>query len=734
MRISPKTPLRRLATIVFVTLITIPLLTSSAQADPDQSIMERICPVDSYPEIEIVDSGISSVITGPNYFDDSIDPHSDSHMLLDSTVYGQYGTAGLSWHYIQAHCMDGWVSIIPRFLGDSMFSWAKGIGHTTIVVYQYALSAGFLVGVEQFFSDVIVNMRDGLWRPLIPTVVILGAVWMAWVGLIKKRFTLSVEGAVWMIAATVFGFWMMAHPHSLMQTTNTFINGITATVNQLVSSALQGQHVGGINYCPAGIYRDSDHLDPEQHNGIEKAEWESHNHYYIRVTSENLYTNLLCRPWGKGQFGGTVEGESAFIHSGADLFISQSVGRVEHDYIRDQSRDNANYFQEEVVSEKNQLFDETKETMQQLYPDVYPSFAGDRPWERSGVAFITLIANILVAAMVITLSIVLLVAKFSLLLALLLFPIIGLIGIHPGYGKIVLKRWIELVVGLILKQILISFIVSVFVGMTANLFAWGDLGRGVLGMVVFLISIIAYRHHLSRIFAATDGATAVDRITSKAVQLGPEIKRASNAIPIVAYGRMQAWGWRNKHKVAAAAVGVGAAAGRSATASAGPEQAPPLRGLRGRAARHLERVTDPPESAPALRPASAGENTDGKSTGRSSTVAETPRSGHTPSRRKGMLARGASAGDRSTPEDTSTPRTSSRAPVPVDAAPPASVSSVSPRGRRPEDAPSRPRRAPVLGRQWEPPRSLRGAVPWAVPRKKGLPGKLFPFGDRRGKK
>jgi len=33
-------------------------------------------------------------------------------------------------------------------------------------------------------------------------VIILGAVWLGWYGLIRKRVTLTIESAVWMVVAT----------------------------------------------------------------------------------------------------------------------------------------------------------------------------------------------------------------------------------------------------------------------------------------------------------------------------------------------------------------------------------------------------------------------------------------------------------------------------------------------------------------------------------------------------
>lgn len=738
MRISPKKALARLVTVLFTILMTAPLLTSSAQAEPDQTFLQRICPGDPYPEIEIVGGGLQSVVEGPSYFDESYDPDEGwAYMPLEATVYGQYGTAGLSWHYVSDHCFDGFTTMVPRWLANTMFDWTKGIGHTTIVVYQYALSDGFLHDIAGLFASVMEGMRDGIWRPLIPVMTILGAAWMAWVGLIKQRFTLSVQGAVWMISAITFGFWMLAHPLSLMNATTTFVNGITAGLSSVVAKGTEESMWGNGGGCPPAIYGDSEALDLESNMfSREKLDWESDNHYFIRLTSDTLHSELLCRPWGRGQFGPGYWGEGAFIHHGAEVFTSQSVSRIELEEVRDRvGSEQGEYYRTEIVAPKNAQYQEVHDFLQERDPTVYATFSGDRAWERSGVAFAALMANILVAAVVITISVALLVAKFCLLFAFLIFPIVGLIGIHPGYGRTVLRRWFELVLGLILKQVFMTLVVAIFVGMATVLFSRADLGRGILGMIVFLISLLVYRRHLSRIFAATDGASAVDRIASTATQVGPELRRASNAIPIIAYGRLQKWGWRNKAKIATvAAVGGGIASSQAAArAGAAPEDAPPLRGLKRRMSDYLERTAEPGARAadpprPAHRPLPAAPEP--------ATRPAPPLPAHP--RRKGMLGGG---GRNVPPPETppaDAPRPSTRAPQPLPdgPAPATAPAASSPSGRRPEDAPARPRppRArPRLGSQWQPPGRLREAVPWSVPRKRPLPLRMFPFGDRRGK-
>ena len=45
--------------------------------------------------------------------------------------------------------------------------------------------------------------------------VILGAIWLAWQGLIRKRATRTIEGTVWMVIACAAAIWLIGAPGGL---------------------------------------------------------------------------------------------------------------------------------------------------------------------------------------------------------------------------------------------------------------------------------------------------------------------------------------------------------------------------------------------------------------------------------------------------------------------------------------------------------------------------------------
>src|SRR5699024_10251534 len=138
----------------------------------------------------------------------------------DASVYGQYGTAGLQWHMITESCVDGITNSAQATLTNSVWDLSKTINQSTITVYQAATSDGLLSSFTGLIESLVETFREGLWRPLIPTVVILGAVWLGWYGLIRKRMTLTIESSVWMIGATVFGIWLLISPSQVLGLSN----------------------------------------------------------------------------------------------------------------------------------------------------------------------------------------------------------------------------------------------------------------------------------------------------------------------------------------------------------------------------------------------------------------------------------------------------------------------------------------------------------------------------------
>lgn len=418
--------------LVLAGLVVLPL--SGAQAAP-------LCPGEPAPLPESAGSGADGLLVPPR--SQSAVESAPSGLPPDASMYGQYGTAGQQWHMITESCVDGISNGAQATLANTAWDLSKTINQSTITVYQAATSDGLLASFNELVENVVVTLREGIWRPLIPTVVILGALWLGWYGLIRKRMTLTIESSIWMVAATALGLWIMVNPAQIMGMASSLVN----SGSQLVTSAVgQVPYGGGSGTCPAGA------------EAPERADWESESDFQVRRNANMLWSSLVCQPWMAGQFGNSDVGEVAASFHATDLIAAQGISRIEQQQIADEEID-ANA----LISEKQEAYEAISADMQEYYPSVYPLFSGEDQGSRLGVATLALFASIFAGGLILAGSVALIVLKIAFLLLFLLSPIFLLIGIHPGYGRMVLLRWVELMVGFLLKQIFIVLLISLLV-------------------------------------------------------------------------------------------------------------------------------------------------------------------------------------------------------------------------------------------------------------------------------
>ncbi|WDZ91845.1 type IV secretion system protein [Nocardiopsis sp. HUAS JQ3] len=536
---------RLLMTFLMLTgLVVLPL--SGAQANP-------LCPGEPAPLPESAGSGSDGLLVPPQS-QSSIEGSTDG-LPPDASMYGQYGTAGQQWHMITESCVDGISNGAQATLANTAWDLSKTINQSTITVYQAATSDGLLASFNELVENVVVTLREGIWRPLIPTVVILGALWLGWFGLIRKRMTLTIESSIWMIAATALGLWILVNPAQIMG----MASGLVNSGSQLVTSTVgQIPYGGGSGTCPSGA-------EPP-----ERADWESEADFQVRRNADMLWSSLVCQPWVAGQFGnGDIAESAAHVH-GTELIAAQAISRIEQQQIVDEEA-NAN----ELVTEKQESYEAIAADVQEFYPSVYPLFAGDDQGSRLGVATLALFASVFAGGLILAGSVALIVLKIGFLLLFILAPVFLLIGIHPGYGRMVLLRWVEMMIGFLLKQIFVVLLISLLV-MCYGMVMSTSLGWGLqmILLALFTVALFVYRKPFVYLFASVNANTFTSRIVSDAAR-SQALGESAVVLPPVAYLRAQNWGRRRAGTIIAAANGVPAGSAAAGTSDArAPEDTP----------------------------------------------------------------------------------------------------------------------------------------------------------------
>ncbi|MGW9347013.1 type IV secretion system protein [Nocardiopsis flavescens] len=585
---------------------------TAAQANP-------LCPGEPAPLPESAGSGSDGLLVPPQ--SQSAIEGSPDGLPPDASMYGQYGTAGQQWHMITESCVDGISNGPQATLANTAWDLSKTINQSTITVYQAATSDGLLASFNELVENVVVTLREGIWRPLIPTVVILGAIWLGWYGLIRKRMTLTLESTVWMVGATALGLWIMVNPAQVMGLASNLVNSggqlVTSTVGQI-------PYGGGSGTCPSGA-------EPP-----ERADWESESDFQVRRNADMLWSSLVCQPWVAGQFGnGDIAESAAHIH-GTDLIETQAISRIEQQQILEEEAD-AN----ELVAAKQESYESIASDVQEFYPSVYPLFSGQDQGSRLGVATLALFASVFAGGLILAGSVALIVLKIAFLILFLLSPVFLLIGIHPGYGRMVLLRWVELMVGFLLKQIFVVLLISLLV-MCYGMIMSTSLGWGLqmILLALFTVALFVYRKPFAYLFSSVNANTFTSRVVGDAA--GSQVlSKSATVLPPVAYLKAQNWGRRNSAAIAGAAAGVPAGNGAAVDPRVGEETvgeaAEParVRGTGGGYGRVRDNGTAPPLNVSrqdgGSRPAGARRTADDAPSlsGRSGAIPPRPSGGYT---------------------------------------------------------------------------------------------------------
>ncbi|WP_040726053.1 type IV secretion system protein [Nocardiopsis chromatogenes] len=526
----------------------------AVQADP-------MCPGEPAPLPESAGSGADGLLVPPQA-ESSIQQSPDG-LPPDASLYGQYGTAGQQWHVIRETCVDKLGSSAAATLSNTMWDLSRTINQSTITVYQAAMADGLLNDFNDMVSSVVAELRDGVWRPLLPTVIILGAVALAWYGLIRKRVTLTFESAIWMVVAIAVGLWILAAPSTIMGTAARVVN----SGGELVNAALNRVTVEDVaNTCPVDA------------PSIEQAEWESANEFAVRKNSQTLWSGLVCRPWMAGQFGSTDAAGYAELEYGVPLLEAQGINKIEQKQIEDGEVEAST-----LMADKQEQYEEIASGVEDNYPEIYPTFEGAQQGERFGIAMMALFAAVFAGGLIMVASLAVIVLKIGFMLLVLLSPIFFLVGVHPGYGRSVLLRWFEMVLGMLLKQIFMAVMLAVLMMcysiVMAGAMSWG---LKVILLALFTVAVIVFRKPFANIFSSVNANTFTSRLVDDALQ-SRVMSRSANVLPPVAYMRAQKWGLKRAPQLAAAAAavpstGVGAGGdqpdiGGRGTVQGAPEQA-----------------------------------------------------------------------------------------------------------------------------------------------------------------
>jgi hypothetical protein len=438
--------------------------------------LDNIC-TSGAPAPELATSGIDSMITTPG------------GQTTGKTLYDNYGMAGQFWASSGLKCSQ-MTSSIGNNVAGMVFDMAKSLDRVTITVYQSAAGANILSWLSSSVDNLIKSLGAAIYFPFLAPMVIIGAIWLAWQGLVRKRATRTLEGTIWMVIACAAAIWLIGRPGDFTNVGTSVSNGVTSVLNTAFAKL---PATTGSDCLPVQAG------DPQ--GGIANYSFTSGNGLVDQNANE-LWTVLVCKPWLDGEFGTT---QYAPLNStaaktnvvnlyGRQLLWAQAVASNEQPVTTT------------LVNSKQATYNGIAQALQQSNPSVYSLFQGDQWTTRLEIGFEALFAAVAAGLLVLLIALTLIMLKLGFLLLLVAGPFFLIIGIHPGFGRVIAVRWFEMLVGVLLKQVAVALTLSVLLycyslimGTTDQVLPWA---LKIMMIALVTVTVVIYRKPFQHLFSS----------------------------------------------------------------------------------------------------------------------------------------------------------------------------------------------------------------------------------------
>ena len=506
----------------------------------------------SIPQPEAATGGIDALIQPP------------AGVTAGKTLYDSYGVAGQFWAAHGLQCSD-MTSLIGNNVAGMVFDAAKSIDRVTITVYQSAAGNGILAWLQSVVDRLISALGNAIYFPYLAPVIILGAIWLAWNGLVRKRATRAIEGTMWMVVACAAAIWLIGRPADFTGVGTTVSNGVTQVLNVAFAKL---PNPGGNNCVPV------QGGDPQANTG--NFGFTSSNGL-VDSNANELWSVLVCKPWLDGELGTTQYATSAKAPQtvvntyGRQLLWAQAIAANEKPTA-------------DLIQAKQATYVGIANSLQQNNPSVYALFQGNQWTTRLEIGFAALFAALVAGLLILLISLTLIILKLGFLLLLIAGPFFLIIGTHPGFGRIIAIRWFEMLVGVLMKQVAVALALSVLLYAYSLIMGTSDAvlpwALKILMIALVTVAVFIYRKPFQHLFSAVGYGVigSQERADVSLREASTTFRRvtrdtATATVPGVAAYRVGRWARQNPGEAAALAAGIVGAAGAASAGSAAGKMA-----------------------------------------------------------------------------------------------------------------------------------------------------------------
>jgi hypothetical protein len=397
-------------------------------------------------------------------------------------------------------------------------------------------------------------------------VVIIAAIWLAWQGLVRKRATRTFEGTIWMVIACAAAIWLIGQPNDFTSVGTNVSDGVTSVLNTAFANLPAKE---GSNCLPVTS------TDPQS---VANYSFTSGSGLVDNNANE-LWSVLVCKPWLDGELGttqyatpGTAAAKTNVVNLyGRQLLWAQAVASNEQPVTTT------------LVNAKQATYSGIAQQLEQTNPSVYSLFQGDQWTTRLEIGFEALFAAVAAGLLILLIALTLIMLKLGFLLLLVAGPFFLIIGIHPGFGRVVAVRWFEMLVGVLLKQIAVALTLSVLLYCYSLIMSTTDQALPwalkIMMIALVTVTVFIYRKPFQHLFSSVGygmlGAEERAQVSWRESAFGFRRVTAGAAgaiVPGMGVRAASRWARRGASDTGGAAEGTSAdAGGVSAAGAAVPE-------------------------------------------------------------------------------------------------------------------------------------------------------------------
>lgn len=460
-------------------------------------------------------------------------------------------TKVLSGFYNKDQTCVPFVDVVATDVANTLLNTTGEVINITNLVYQtaYEASSNIINWLKPVIESVVGTLKDAVFFAFLTPVIMVSALWMAWIGLVKRQSTQMAQGAMWMIGASVTAVALMTNPMWLPQTINTGVSSISQAGMNAVSAATTKNSeddmcVGGSKgSAPTAI----DDANGDKFLTVGSAPGDAATRQNVRQMQCTMWYSFLYTPWVMGEFGANPstateesnlrEGWTAALgggglgepgksviqlgagsndapYDGNGYRVSGKVSKVKMGSYEPSEKsqnwalfmlDNqVNYPGSTESHRQQQQLALLNVTAAQLHKeDPNTTFKGASSDGRMATAGLSLIAALGAGLMVVIVSMSIIILDVGMIILVLISPLFFLIGVHPGAGRRVALGWAETVLGLAIKRVVLSMVLSVMLIFYSSILAQGSELPWMIAMIlVVAVSIggISYKDKILDMF------------------------------------------------------------------------------------------------------------------------------------------------------------------------------------------------------------------------------------------